>query len=248
MKIQKNIIEILKNCTLESNLVYLPNTQLDRKTYVKVNEILESIGGKWNKKQKAHVFDSDVSDLMENVISNEETTTLKELQKQFQFFPTPEHIVEKMLSMISINDSHDILEPSAGKGNIIDKIPFTGNIVAVELNPEYESILKTKTENVIISDFLNVNPDLKKFDVIIMNPPFSKQQDIDHILHAYKFLKPNGKLISVISESPFYRTNKKAEDFRNWLNEKNVSVVDNEAGDFKESGTNIKTKIVLINS
>ena len=33
--------------------------QLDRNDYVKVNKALEALGGKWNRKAKAHLFDED---------------------------------------------------------------------------------------------------------------------------------------------------------------------------------------------
>ena len=60
MKIDKEILNILDNCTFaigKRNVVYLPLGQLDRKTYSAVNKCLEAIGGKWSRKEKGHIFE-----------------------------------------------------------------------------------------------------------------------------------------------------------------------------------------------
>jgi hypothetical protein len=47
-----------------------------------------------------------------------------------------------------------------------------------------------------------------------MNLPFAKQDDIRHVLHALKFLKPGGHLVAIMSASTMFRANKLATDFR----------------------------------
>ena len=39
-------------------------------------------------------------------------------------------------------------------------------------------------------------------DCVLMNPPFSKGQDVAHILHALKFLKPGGRLVALCAAGP----------------------------------------------
>jgi 16S rRNA G1207 methylase RsmC len=39
-------------------------------------------------------------------------------------------------------------------------------------------------------------------DCVLMNPPFSKGQDVAHILHALKFLKPGGRLVALCANGP----------------------------------------------
>src|SRR5690606_5547682 len=110
----------------------------------------------------------------------------------------------------------------AGEGNILKGIlSKTTHAVAVEINPNFISKLNDLYPAVIMErDFL-LQPILQ-VDRVVMNPPFSKQQDIDHIYHAFKFLKPGGILVSVVSESPFYRNNKKSVEFREWLNDAEI--------------------------
>lgn len=55
---------------------------------------------------------------------------------------------------------------------------------------------------------------------------------------------PGGVLVSVLSPSPFWRTDRKSADFRDWLSEVCAEVFDVPEGAFKESGTMIRTKII----
>ena len=87
-KIPENVLSVLGECRVEGNLLYLPSIQLDRKTYTEVKKVLENMGGKWNRKAKAHTFEYDsVAEMLENVLLTQE---VKDLKKEYQFFPTPE--------------------------------------------------------------------------------------------------------------------------------------------------------------
>jgi hypothetical protein len=48
MKLTTEQLEILKNGKIEENRFYL-QSQLDRKQYLSINEVLEMIGLKWTK-------------------------------------------------------------------------------------------------------------------------------------------------------------------------------------------------------
>jgi 16S rRNA G1207 methylase RsmC len=79
-----------------------------------------------------------------------------------------------------------------------------------------------------------------------MNPPFTRQQDIDHVLHAWSLLNEGGILVSIVSESCFFRSNNKAIDFRTFLDEHQLQVLDLDSGDFRVSGTMVKTRIIVL--
>lgn len=69
--------EVLQNCTIEGNIVKLPNEQLDRKLYQEVAKSLELIGGKWKGgKVQGFVFTLDPTELL-NQISGGEQRNLK---------------------------------------------------------------------------------------------------------------------------------------------------------------------------
>jgi len=246
MKIPENILKILAECRIEGNTLFLPPEQLDRATYTKVNKCLEDIGGKWNRKAKGHVFDDDPAEAFENLILTGETEDMK---KTFQFFPTPRNIAELMCDMAELEDGQWILEPSCGKGDLADVIYERApqHLYCVELNEGMKKYLDGKPYKTTYADFLHLHSDTElPYDRIVMNPPFSRQQDIDHILHAFDLLKDGGILVSVVSVSPFFRTNKKAVDFRAWLEDCDAEIVDVDKGAFRESGTEVPTKIIKV--
>lgn len=93
-------------------------------------------------------------------------------------YPTPEWLVKKMLSKVDFRNQKikNILEPSAGLGNIIDVINSdinrhsSYNVCAIEIDNKCRNQLLLKNINVIDSDFLLYNG-LEQFDLVLMNPP-----------------------------------------------------------------------------
>ena len=101
-----------------------------------------------------------------------------QIKKYWNFFPTPQSLIEKMLEDYENKPlPKNILEPSAGKGDIIEyinqKANNDNNIYCYELVPELQSILRQKRCKLLGDDFLNHNPKIN-FDLIIMNPPFDR--------------------------------------------------------------------------
>jgi len=58
-----------------------------------------------------------------------------------------------------------------------------------------------------------------QYDRILMNPPFSDGRDIAHVRHAFDLLKPGGRLVAIMGEGAFFQSNKRATEFREWLEE-----------------------------
>ena len=272
MKIPQDILLILEQCKIEDNTVFLPEGQLDRATYTKVNKCLENIGGKWNRKAKGHVFDYDPTESFDNLLLTGETEDMK---KTFQFFPTPREVAEQMCEMAELTPDSYVLEPSIGKGDLADVIWEHGytnyqgvdvniiDIFGIELNTDMSKYLEEKPYHSITGvDFLTFAKDPNCWDLtqstrtlthIIMNPPFTRQQDLDHIRAAFELLPPGGILVSVASVSWQWRQDKKSTEFREWLYDMEarlgvdyVEIVEVDEGAFKESGTMIPTVIIKI--
>ncbi|MEB5480923.1 DUF4942 domain-containing protein [Shouchella clausii] len=78
-----------------------------------------------------------------------------------------------------------VLEPSAGKGNIVNYIESKSNrslkVDVIENDPELASFLVGSGRSVVWSDFLTFET-YREYDSIVMNPPFSA--DDKHLLHA----------------------------------------------------------------
>lgn len=121
------------------------------------------------------------------------------------FFPTPANVIELMLQGENIQDAV-ILEPSAGKGDIVDYLQDMGakNVIACENNEDLAKILQTKCK-LIESDFLNLTSDkISHIDYIVMNPPFSA--DERHILHAYEIAPKGCKIIALCNYATIENT------------------------------------------
>lgn len=120
------------------------------------------------------------------------------------FFPTPENLINKMLMDIDFKMIQTILEPSAGKGNIIEAIQkkeklyssynntFHFDIDCIEADQNLQAILKSKNMRVVYNDFLTYDT-LKEYDIVIMNPPFS--DGCKHLLKALEMQSRNGGAI-----------------------------------------------------
>lgn len=164
------------------------------------------------------------------------------------FFPTPKAIVDRMLEEADIQAGMSVLEPSAGKGDIADAIRAAGvEPVTVESNHTLAEILTAKGYEVSGSDFLE---HAGKYDRVIMNPPFENGMDIDHVRHAFDSLKPGGRVVAIMSEGSFGRSDKKATAFREWLDGIGGLSEKLDAGSFTGAKafrqTGVSTRIVTI--
>jgi GNAT superfamily N-acetyltransferase/phospholipid N-methyltransferase len=164
------------------------------------------------------------------------------------YFPTPRELVEQMIDYAEIQPGHQVLEPSAGKGNIADIIKESepnAEIDVIEINQGLRSMLEIKGYNVVSNDFTEY--DGKQYDRIIMNPPFENFQDIDHVKHAYELLKPGGKLVAIMGAG-VKNSRKKAVEFRQWIDESGSYIEDLPDGSFKSSErqTGVATVMVTI--
>jgi predicted RNA methylase len=166
------------------------------------------------------------------------------------FFPTPPAIVERLMEMAHVRPGHTALEPSAGKGDIADALKAAGAIVStIEVSYDLCNILKAKGYEPHQGDFLATVLTTQKFDRIVMNPPFEKGADIDHVRHAYSLLASGGRLVSVMSVGPFYRSDRKSEEFREWFSMRISERIDLPEDAFKTDAfrqTGTRTVMVVI--
>lgn len=95
-------------------------------------------------------------------------------RKAYDFYATPVDVVKNFLNNYDLPKGN-ILEPSAGNGNVIKALRDKGiqnNITAIEIREEEEDNLNMLSDKVIIDNFLEWNSD-KDYSVIIGNPPYS---------------------------------------------------------------------------
>ncbi|MBY0402537.1 MAG: methyltransferase [Cyanobacteria bacterium] len=121
------------------------------------------------------------------------------------FVPTPQVVVEKLLKAADIQPHMTVLEPSAGKGNIAARLRnITPHVSVVEMDPDLQEYLTLRGLKLIAKDALAIPIQYRNsFDRIVMNPPFEDRRDIQHVINAYQYLKPGGRLVAVMSENSF---------------------------------------------
>lgn len=165
------------------------------------------------------------------------------------FFPTPKPVIEKMLDAAYLKPGMRVLEPSAGKGDIADAVKARGVTPdVVEMQHRLREILKLKGHNVVGHDALEHTG---QYDAVLANPPFENGQDMQHLMHAYDHqLKPGGRLVFITSEGPFFRSDKKAAAFREWLDQVGGYSEKLDEGSFKGAEsfnqTGVNTRMVVI--
>ncbi len=239
------LVESLLKCKVEGNKVLLPTERLDN--YADVRSALLKAGAKY--KSNAFIFEAEAKPIMERLTGGEKVN----FKKEFQFFETSEELADDMVFEAQIEPHHKILEPEAGRGAIIKAIYRVfpkAKVDYCEISEVNRSFMNfTGSHKFVCADFLEMrnSGNKKKYDRIIANPPFTKNQDIDHVYEMYHHLAKGGRIVTIMSAHWKDSDKKKETEFKKWLKDLKADVRDNEAGAFKESGTNVATVMVIIN-
>ncbi len=242
MRVENDVLAVLSRAEASGNALRLVG-QLDRKMYERVNRVVEAAGGKWNRKAKAHLYEGDAAEAMEQIILTGEVT----VPQNFGYFPTPRALAERVIERAKLEPRMLVLEPSAGRGALAAPALLVGcEVDCVELLEKNVQLLcSTPYRSVVQGDFLEQAP-RQMYDRVVMNPPFAKQDDIRHVLHAVQFLKPGGLLVSIMSASVTFRDNRLTNGFRQLVEDAGGLIEPIEEGAFKDSGTMVRTVLVEI--
>jgi predicted RNA methylase len=245
--IKWSVEEILRHCTLEDNVLKLPQVQFNKKSYAEAKKWIEEAGGSWQGgKVQGFTFPFNA----ERVFSILREGKRCNLQQDFQFFATPPEVADWLVMLAGgVHEDEKVLEPSAGTGSIIDAIHRSCPDVIVdcyELMPENKEILSKKDNIRILGDDFT-KCDVAQYDKIIANPPFSKNQDIRHVRRMYECLNPGGVLAAITGPHWEFGSESECKDFRQWLEDNGGKKFEIEEGTFKESGTGTKTIAIVIN-
>ena len=256
------VFAILGGASVEGNALRLDGA-LDRKTYTKVNQVLETLGGAWNKKAKAHLFDrcprAVIAAAMGEESAEEAPAELeRDRIKRLQFFQTPGRIAEEMAEW-AVADRSRVLEPSAGHGRLVQAAldRRAASVVAVELDqdnfrrlthgrPFGDSVEAYHIDFLKVVDLWLADPAFLGFDAILMNPPFRNNQDIRHVAAAARLLRPNGRLAAIVSEHPFFAQDRESVVFRHRLEARGARTERLPADTFKEEGAQGMARMVFI--
>lgn len=118
----------------------------------------------------------------------------------YEFYPTPRDTVEDLLRTGFMMDNCFFLEPCAGRGDIINTVKKwnTKNVhyTGVEIDKNHIPYLREQAHNTHQCDFLRDFNLPRKYDRMIVNPPYSKIHNFIEKCHG--LLKPDGKMAFII--------------------------------------------------
>ncbi len=113
-----------------------------------------------------------------------------------------EAIATTMVGMLEMDDELSVLEPGAGKGCILKKIAHFTDHSYCEINIDFlVNHLAGISKFFECSNFFELR---KKYDRIVMNPPFSHGAYAHHIIHAYNLLNPGGIVVFLYPKNALY--------------------------------------------
>ncbi|GLI82362.1 hypothetical protein ANABIO32_00480 [Rossellomorea marisflavi] len=172
------------------------------------------------------------------------------------FYPTPKALQKKMLSKLDFRYISSVLEPSAGRGDLVEGIEQemkltnsyrkSHDIDLIEIDQDLISVLKGKGKRVIHDNFLSFDT-YKRYDVIIANFPFSEGDK--HLLKAIELQERGGQVVALLNaetlKNPYTNTRKQLVRL---LDKHNAEVEFIQEG-FTEADrkTNVETALVYIN-
>jgi phospholipid N-methyltransferase len=246
--ISETLKEDLKSLRCEGNIAHLPSEQLN--DYAGLKKVLTKATGKYTR--NTFVFPVEAQAVVDKLIGGQSIN----FKKEFQFFATPPELAEYMCNQIVGNFAPKVLEPSAGHGALIEAILKArpeAEVEAVELSDINFRVLSEKwsetIDNVSVcqGDFLTMDFGSEKYDIVIANPPFSKNQDIDHIMKMYDLVKKGGQLITIASKSWTFGSQKKQEEFASFVDDQASLCIELDQGAFKTSGTNVSAMLLVFN-
>lgn len=246
--ISDEALTVIRRSTISDKAVTLPPGQLERKLYVEVNRVLADHGGKWNKSSKSHLFTDDPRKALADVL---ETGKSESHQQVTQAFYTPPDLADEMIDMANVFSSMKVLEPSAGRGAIADKLKLiTDEVYCVETDPRSVQVLRMAGHQVYPGCFEKQyepmeHHGIEAFDRIIMNPPFTKTQAERHIIRAFDLLKPGGSLVAIAPSGVRHKTHKDTMRLRGLISDYGF-MRDLPEKTFTQSGTNVNTVIIVI--
>lgn len=236
--IPTDALAVLSEGRCDGDKFYLPAKALDRKLYESVNKVLTALGGKWVTKAKAHVFCEPCEPLIEGAIKTGSYVRPGDMG----WFASPPAAAQSVIDLAGIEPGMLTLEPSVGEAAIALLAEAEGaEITAYEIDPKRADVAsKALGIDVRVYDFLSVVP-APLYDRVVMNPPFAQRADVKHVLHAIKFLKPGGRLVSIMSAGILFRTDALTTSLRDQLAHYEALPDDS----FKASGTSVRTAVVV---
>ncbi|WP_216912982.1 class I SAM-dependent methyltransferase [Nocardia noduli] len=221
--------EILAEARIEGRNLYLPQ-QLSTADYQKVDRVLEAMGGKWNRRARAHVFPDDPSQIIEAALARGSTpnTDRKVLEA---YWATPEPLARHLVAgqhsgIAALPPGARVLEPSAGDGALVRAILATNpgvEVTAVEPDRARAACIDYDPRITIVIDGFEefAATATSRYAAVVMNPPFALPGRptvwMDHLHTAWDLLDDGGQLLALAPNGYTYRNHRDYRAMREFI-------------------------------
>lgn len=222
-----------------------------------------------------HVLADYYGEVFPDAVEKTNTPTPQDMHSKFgalstnlQFYRTPDAAVQFVLHQSNIYTPKRqsplytparVLEPSAGDGAFVRELLKMGLTVdAIEVDPTRAQAMTAEFSHsefgtqlsIQCANFLTQHP-RPVYDYVVMNPPFSGTHWIEHVMHAFDFLRSRGTLIAVLPATAEVSESPKHEAFRTWAQQFRRYGAGNlfrsmPCESFAESGTRVSTVILTL--
>lgn len=200
--IQKTISEPVRTAlrngrfSKDKGVWYFSDSNLQKSQVEELERTLNFIGGVQEKRHWQ--FPYEIGHTLNTIVA----TGLIPDTKSHQFYPTPRLIAEYVARAIELKQGEKLLEPEAGRGDLLACIDANPeDVTCIEVAPLFADILLGKGyTNTVCCDFMKwseVNAGYQ-FDKIVMNPSYSLGRHREHTLAALEHLKVGGRLVAVL--------------------------------------------------
>ena len=272
LKIAKadELVKLLEGTT-SYEVIHMPN--LSDTEYDDIKPVMNKLGGRWDESIKSFVFPSDtVISKVRQILKDGKIEISDELMSREQdaYFPTPYHVIDKMIVKANLSYRDNLLDSSAGDGRIWQRIynshtdKFPESIICIEpdngrynkLRTDLEKSLTNKpyryeTYNETFEATLstdNIRDKLVRCNKIIINPPFKGFRDIKHLLLSYLICLDGGDIVCILQRNSLYYTydiHKLLSSIINLLGD-DIEIEELPVGTFIEESTTVDTIMVHI--
>lgn len=234
-------IELIAKIKVEDNVAIYDSAERIP-DWPALKKVMIALGGTW-KTRKGFVFGDDV-DAYEIVRIARETGEIID-PREAEFFETPVSLADEMAAWLDLQEGDDVLEPSAGMGSLVravQRIVPNLRVTVCEPLSSHQKALKALGCEHWGADFMEAEG--RPYDKIIMNPPFSRRQDVRHITRAVGMLKPGGRLAAIASAGVVYRDDRIGREFRALIESLGGSIEPNPPKSFE--GTAVQTVMIKL--
>lgn len=253
-EVTQRVREILSTAEVDGLHIRLVG-QLNRTDYVNANKALEALGGKWSRRDRAHVFTTSPQAALAEFIGG--GAAPKPARTAEGYVATPPALADEIITRYTfihaLPAGAAVLEPSAGDGALVRAIRRVNPhvvVTGVEPNVERAAHIAVPPPLLIgvpatLEEFSAATE--QRFAAVVMNPPFAVPGQptlwIDHVRLAWDLLTPGGRLVSIVPAGFADRSDRRHTAMRAFITE-HGGAAPLPADAFVASGTGVRTYVV----